>query len=147
MKNLSTCILHNDPECDLSTNYLIEQQLTYFCGSAPQCRQIGNVQALNQAKYNAEMYYAVIGVTEHFRISLALFEKFLPRYFTGLLRLYGQQRYVHQANDKVGTNKQPTTNEARQHLEKKLSLDMEFYDFLLQRLFNQAIKSGVLPLP
>ena len=71
--------MQNDPECDLNANYLIEQQLTFFCGSALECHQLGNVQALNQAKYNAEMNYAVIGVTEHYQTSFALFEKFLPR--------------------------------------------------------------------
>ena len=59
---------------------MIEQQLTYFCGSAPECRQIGNEKALKLAKYNAEMYYSVIGVTEHMRISLAIFEEYFPRY-------------------------------------------------------------------
>ena len=81
-KDLSQCILTNDPECDFGPGYLIEQQLTYFCGSAPECRQVGNYKALNLAKYNAEMYYAVIGITEHMRISLAIFEEYFPRYFT-----------------------------------------------------------------
>lgn len=82
-KDLSQCILENDIECDFSSNdYLIEQQLTYFCGSAPECRQVGNYKALQVAKYNAEMHYAVIGITEHLRISLAVLEKYLPRFDT-----------------------------------------------------------------
>ena len=78
-KDLSECILTNDPECDFGSDYLIEQQLTYFCGSAPECRQVGNYKALKLAKYNTEMYYSVIGITEHMRISLATFEEYFPR--------------------------------------------------------------------
>ena len=78
-RDISQCILSNDSECDFGSDYLIEQQLTYFCGSAPECRQIGNEKALKLAKYNAEMYYSVIGVTEHMRISLAIFEEYFPR--------------------------------------------------------------------
>ena len=61
------------------------------------------------------------------------------------MQLYGRQQFLHQANDKVTTNKKPISQKARAILEKKLSLDIEFYDFILQRLFNQANKSGVLP--
>ena len=78
-KDLSDCILTTDPECDFGTDYLIEQQLTYFCGSSPECRQVGNSEALKLAKYNTEMYYSVIGITEHMRISLAVFEEYFPR--------------------------------------------------------------------
>jgi hypothetical protein len=63
----------------MSPEYLTEQQLTYFCGSAPECRQLGNLQALNMAKYNAEKYYSVIGLNENFDLSFALMELYLPR--------------------------------------------------------------------
>ena len=67
------------------------------------------------------------------------------RYFSGLMRLYGRQEFLNQANDKVTLNKKLITKEARYILEEKLSLDIEFYEYLLQRLFNQANKSGILP--
>ena len=78
-KNLTNCISSNDLECDFDFPYLVEFQLTYFCGSAPECRRRGHRGALSLAKYNAEKYYAVIGVTEHIRISLAILEKYIPR--------------------------------------------------------------------
>ena len=61
------------------------------------------------------------------------------------MRLYGRQEFLNQANDKVTLNKKLITKEARYILEEKLSLDIEFYEYLLQRLFNQANKSGILP--
>ena len=33
-KDLSSCILKSDPECDLSSKYMVDMQLTYFCGSS-----------------------------------------------------------------------------------------------------------------
>ena len=62
------------------------------------------------------------------------------------MRLYGRQEFLNQANDKVTMNKKSISMEARAVLEKKLNLDIEFYDYLLQRLFNQANKCGTLPL-
>ena len=61
------------------------------------------------------------------------------------MRLYGRQEFLNQANDKVTLIKKLITKEARYILEEKLSLDIEFYEYLLQRLFNQANKSGILP--
>ena len=61
------------------------------------------------------------------------------------MRLYGRQEFMNQANDKVTLNKKVISKDARAILEKKLSLDIEFYEYILQRLFNQANKSGILP--
>ena len=41
------------------------------------------------------------------------------------------------------TYKQDLTPSNRKILEKKLKMDMEFYEFVLQRLFNQAVKTGI----
>ena len=142
-KEVSTCILTNDPECEFTPNYLIEQQLTYFCGSAPECRTLGNYQALNVAKYNAEKYYSVIGITEQMRISLAVLEKYLPKFFSGFLSLYGGLHHFRKANDKVGSNKQPLNQEAKQKLKECLQLDLDFYHFAMQRLHKQAQLLGI----
>ena len=142
--DLNECIQSNNPNCDLNRNYLTEQQLTYFCGSAPECRTLGNVEALQRAKYNTEKFYAVVGVTEHLRTSLLLLEQYLPRYFAGLLKLYGTQEFLGKAHARSGTNKNDLLSSNRKILKKKLKLDMEFYGFVLQRLFNQAVQTGIL---
>ena len=142
--DLNECLETIDPNCDLNVNYLTEQQLTYFCGSAPECRTLGSVEALQRAKYNTEKFYSVVGVTEHLRISLLLLEQYLPRYFTGLLKLYGRQEFLGKAHVRSGTNKKDILPSNRKVLEKKLKMDIEFYEFVLQRLFNQAVKTGIL---
>ena len=140
--DLNECLETNDPNCDLNVNYLTEQQLTYFCGSAPECRTLGSVKALQRAKYNTEKFYSVVGVTEHWRISLLLLEQYLPKYFTGLFKLYGRQERLGKGHDNK-TYKEDLTPSNRKILEKKLKMDMEFYEFVLQRLFNQAVKTGI----
>ena len=110
-------------------------QLTFFCGSAPECRQSDNRQALNIAKYNSEIYYSVIGLTEKMNSSLSLLEKKLPNYFYNFLNLYLKNT----VNEKMNPKKKSISMRARIKLEKKLQLDMEFYEFVQQR-FNNEIK-------
>ena len=81
-----------------------DMQLTYFCGSHIQCSNSSNPMALQLAKYNLEnrylsiqlfnytctnkhtsllSRYSVVGVMEHFNISIAVMESYLPRFFKG----------------------------------------------------------------
>lgn len=53
-------------------------QLTYFCGSHVQCSNNTNQMVLQVAKYNLEHRYSVVGVMEHFNISIPVMEAFLP---------------------------------------------------------------------
>ena len=49
-KDINTCITSGDPECQFNpkSNYLKEHQLTYFCGSSPECKRIGSKAALQK---------------------------------------------------------------------------------------------------
>ena len=85
---LDYCLTNNDPGCTLDPAYLTEQQLTYFCGSAPECRTIGYKNALQKAKYNAEKYYTIVMVLEHLKTSLDLLEMYLPKYFQNISSLH-----------------------------------------------------------
>ena len=124
----------NDPECELSSSYLMEQQFTYFCGSAPECRQMSNRKALNVAKYFAERFYSVIGITERLELTFQVLEAFLPRFFNGSSKLREEFR----KNSNGTSKKKPMTSEAREKLITKLGLDLDFYNFAYQRLHKQA---------
>ena len=89
-KDLSECILSGDLECQFNpeTRSRMEQQLTYFCGSSPECQVVGNRAALQKAKYNAEKYYSVIGVVSDLESSLFVMEHYLPRYFKNAKLIY-----------------------------------------------------------
>ncbi|TRY69127.1 hypothetical protein TCAL_12203, partial [Tigriopus californicus] len=68
------CLQNGLPECmfHLDGNYLRELQLTYFCGSALECSQVGNLRALQQAKSNLERHYSVVGIMSDLETSLRL---------------------------------------------------------------------------
>ena len=61
--------MKSDPECDYHPNVYRRQQLTYFCGSAIECRRVGSQKALQMAKVTIETKYAVVGITEQFQVS------------------------------------------------------------------------------
>lgn len=51
-------------------------------------RVLGSNWALQKAKYNIEHYYAVVGVLEQFNKTLAVFEEYVPAFFSGAAKLY-----------------------------------------------------------
>ena len=51
---------------------------------------IGNIEALQAAKYNLEKRYAVVGLASDLDTSLAVMEMYLPRYFPGAVSIYNR---------------------------------------------------------
>ena len=49
-KDINTCITSGDRECQFNpeSNNLREHQLTYFCGSSPECKRTGSKVALQK---------------------------------------------------------------------------------------------------
>ena len=77
----------------------------------------------------------MIGVTEKLNMSFAIFEKYLPKFFNNFQELFLSHQEIHK---KANHLKKPLTPSARRILEAGLHLDLEFYDFVLQRLNIQA---------
>lgn len=44
--------------------------------------------ALERAKYAVESQYAVVGVLEDLNTTLTVFEKYIPRFFSGVSDIY-----------------------------------------------------------
>merc|ERR1712029_27881 len=124
-------------ECQFNPQsmYLREQQLTFFCGSAPECKVMGSRAALEKAKFNAEKYFSVIGLSEDFQLSLFVMEHYLPRYFLGASQLY-QKRTKKQKLNKTKI-KEELTAEAKAILRVNMTLEYEFYEFVKERLMKQ----------
>ena len=53
-------------------------QLTYFCGSDLRCANSSDPMVLQVAKHNLENRFSVVGVVEHYNISVAVLESYLP---------------------------------------------------------------------
>lgn len=128
------CMFHRDG------NYLRELQLTYFCGSALECSQIGNFRALQQAKFNLERYYSVVGVMSDLQTTLRVMEAYLPAFFAGAEQLF--QRMMSPNGEEYTANqgmKRNTTLDRRlyESLKSNLSTEYQFYEFALKRLIDQ----------
>lgn len=120
--------------------YLRGLQLTYFCGSALECLQIGNVQALQQAKYNLERYYSVVGIMSDLKTSLRVMEAYLPAFFTGAQQVFqGMSSDGEEFKANRGTKKLSTTLDSTMYesLKSNLSTEYQFYEFAVKRLIDQ----------
>ena len=79
-KDFESCVREGDLECRVGGGGQ-DMQVTYFCGSHLQCANSSNPLVLQAAKYNLERRYSVVGVLEHFNISLRVLEAYLPGQF------------------------------------------------------------------
>ena len=121
---------------------------------------IGNIEALQAAKYNLEKRYAVVGLASDLDTSLAVMEMYLPRYFSGAVSIYnrlpkaehGQEFRRNEATVVIAANAseavqavsasvaaQPLiiSKEAHAILSANMSLEIDFYNFAKQRLLAQ----------
>ena len=138
---LNKCVDTNATECDFSGDNILyrELQLTFFCGNSPECRRIGSRDALAQAMVNVEQGYAFVGTTEQMDLGLKVLEAVLPRFFKGVHKVYKEdQKYY-----KIGEKRQDMSAKSRETLEKHLATDIEFYDFVRQRMEKMARHFGV----
>ncbi|XP_059078770.1 heparan sulfate 2-O-sulfotransferase 1-like [Tigriopus californicus] len=136
------CLQNGLPECmfHLDGNYLRELQLTYFCGSALECSQVGNLRALQQAKSNLERHYSVVGIMSDLETSLRVMEAYLPAFFTGAEHLFRRMRSPNGEEFRRNPGIKPVTPlDSRLHesLKSNLSTEYQFYEFALKRLIDQ----------
>ena len=88
IKSLKECVDKSWLECDYRRGAKqVVTLISLFCGSGKICKVIGNTEALQRAKMNVERYYPIIGVLEHFKESLLLYERALPQFFSGVVNV------------------------------------------------------------
>ncbi|XP_064546019.1 heparan sulfate 2-O-sulfotransferase pipe isoform X8 [Drosophila montana] len=143
-KDFNRCILEHDPECvyeQSDTGHLGDhrRQTLFFCGQqAELCMPFNSQEAMQQAKRNVEKRYAVVGTWEDTNTTLSVLEAYIPRYFAGAKDVYYAMR-----RDMENVNRnafRPTiSEEARALLSRNLTQEIEFYQFVRQRLNKQHI--------
>ena len=104
-------------------------QLTYFCGSAPICKDGRNFDTLQRAKFNVEAYYSVVGMSHDLKRSFELLEILLPAFFSNAKSVY---------HEEIRLNKNvyvPIKNATLDALMKipAIQMELDFYSFLHQR--------------
>ena len=115
-------------------------QIAFFCGMKPECRIFGSMDALQLAKKNVEMYYAVVGVLEEMKKSLVVFEKFIPKFLSKSSTVY--KAMMDADGEKVNVNifKPSHLPELLSNrLMRNFTLEMDFYRFCKARLHKQYI--------
>ncbi|ROT71382.1 putative heparan sulfate 2-O-sulfotransferase pipe-like isoform X1 [Penaeus vannamei] len=132
---LDECVPAKDTRCWYRKGTHQMLQLSFFCGQETFCQLVGDRKALQLAKYHAETRYSAVGLLEELPLSYKVFQHYLPLFFgkattieegTGNMRLNGQ--------DDKPTVSERTKNMMRSYLKE----DLEFYQFLKQRLYLQA---------
>ena len=134
-----------DPECQYveGTNVLEytdhRSQMMAFCGHEPFCAQFNSQQVLNRAKENVEKFYSVVGVIEKINKTLAVFQKELPEVFPGALQLYHDNKEITRKQIR-NAYKLSVSKEAYTMVAKNFTREIEFYEFVKQRLDQQYLK-------
>merc|ERR1740130_1622832 len=72
----------NDAKCHILEHKLSNAQLSYFCGTHPDCAVAGEA-ALQRARSNIDQDFITVGLVEEFADSIRVLERVLPVYFAG----------------------------------------------------------------
>jgi len=145
-KDFEECATTDDSECnyiegDTSiTDY--RRQTMFFCGHHEMCKPFNSKTALTQAKFTVESEYSVVGVLEDMEITLAVLEKYIPRFFAGATEIYNEHKEYFKKVNK-NTFKPPVNEGVKKLVRQKFSREMEFYNFCKQRLYTQYIAANL----
>lgn len=123
-------------------DYKFNLQARHFCGFDQVCKNICSKAAIDRAKQVLLEQYTVVGTLEHMGASLELFERLLPRWFSGLPAQYAT--YLAK-NDGHGANVHRTdheqaTDETIRTLKSMLRSDVELYEFAVTTLKEKVTK-------
>ena len=88
---------------------------------------------------NIQNKFITIGVLEEFDSSVLLFEKILPQYFEKML-FYVKHREI--GNQKTAKKEKPS-EAARVFLEEKLKVEIELYEWIVERFHAQKLIHGI----
>jgi len=116
-------------------------QISFFCGSTPDCLAFNSASACSRAKEIVEREFAVVGVLERLPDSLRAFSAFLPAFFEGISSVYEHQLRHNGSKARTNENrktKKPLSDDVRRQLESAFDQELDFYHFCLQRLESQV---------
>ncbi|XP_069691141.1 uronyl 2-sulfotransferase-like [Periplaneta americana] len=134
--NFDQCVQLQHPECIFKSGKIYDLTIPYFCGHYDWCSALNDQRALERAKANVERYFPVVGILEELNATLALLENKIPYFFRGIQTIYFEDLMEphHNRNRK---RPQHISRKTRQHLEKILDTEYDFYYWLRARLLQQ----------
>jgi len=129
------CVQLQQQDCDPKRMWL---QIPFFCGTSPQCWELGSQWALSQAKANLVNNYLLVGVTEELDTFVEVLEELLPQFFSGAKQFLEDSGKSHIKHTR---HKDPVSEETVSKMKKTKvwQLENDFYNFALKK-FN-SVKS------
>lgn len=84
-----------------------------------------------------------MGVLEDLNTTLAVFEKYIPRFFAGAREIYYNEI---RSLDKINKNlfKPPVSEEVKNLVRQNFTREIEFYNFCKQRLHKQYLAATMM---
>ncbi|XP_073838073.1 uronyl 2-sulfotransferase homolog pip-like [Musca autumnalis] len=143
-KDFNKCVLSDDPECQY-VPYSIKdpvgnhkRQSLFFCGHDEVCLPFDSPKAIQIAKRNVELDYAVVGSWEDTNITLTVFEHYIPRFFKGAKATF--EKYNKAVTNRNRNNRKPKIHkEVKDIIRRNLTNEYDFYYFCKQRLYKQYL--------
>ena len=103
---------------------------------APICKEGGNFDTIQRAKFNVEAYYSVVGMSHDLKRSFELLEILLPAFFSNAKSVYHEEI---QLNKNVYAPIKNATLDALMNIP-AIQMELDFYSFLHQRFELQYEK-------
>ncbi|KAG5891841.1 hypothetical protein JTB14_030147 [Gonioctena quinquepunctata] len=127
------CLTSKQNNCNFKTGETYDLSIPYFCGHDPRCMVLNNEWALKTAKKNVVRYFPVVGVLEEFNATLEILENKIPYFFKGAQKIYEKDiMNIRRNNEKPRAPKVMT-----EKLKKSLIHELDFYEWIRARLFDQ----------
>lgn len=142
------CIEQKLPECTFPTGngYLLQKdfkmdfrsQMMFFCGNDLECSLFNSDKVLNKAKQIVEEKYAVVGILEDLDATFQALQAYIPKFFRNAQELFKENLHnLTLTHTNKNPGKLPLSNQTREFLQQKFNVEIEFYEFCKQRLYNQ----------
>ncbi|TRY79746.1 hypothetical protein TCAL_01963, partial [Tigriopus californicus] len=144
--SLEDCLKMNRRGCIFEKGMLLHSgahamshvsQMSFFCGHDRICNQWEQPELHRRAKENVEKYFAVVGVLEDWEISLEVLEQYIPRFFAQARKVAQDNPDIKHVNKNIYKPKVSTA--IRHWLAAKMPLEIDFFHFCRQRLYQQYL--------
>ncbi|KAK0096678.1 hypothetical protein PV326_004757 [Microctonus aethiopoides] len=131
-KSFDECVKADQPDCDPNNMWL---QIPFLCGHDPDCWQVGNKWALEEAKRNLARHYLLVGVTEELDEFIETLQIILPRYFRGAYDyfLHSNKSHLRQTTQKINPHAETVK---KIHNSTVWKMENELYNFALNHFHS-----------
>ncbi|XP_034945217.1 heparin sulfate O-sulfotransferase [Chelonus insularis] len=131
-KTFDECVKNDQADCDPNNMWL---QIPFLCGHDPDCWQVGNKWALEEAKRNLANNYLLVGVTEELDEFIQILQIIFPRFFRGAYDyfVHSNKSHLRQTTQKI--NPLPETIR-KIHNSTVWQMENELYNYALAHFHN-----------